>query len=106
MGVVKRGTGTEFRVVEIAGEDDYNFKSCDLGVLRADVALDISGSSFTIWTLDGSCSIKINLNTKPAIPLTAITYPAMILFDITFTNIYLTNAAQAGKTLKIYIGKK
>ena len=72
MGVVKRGEGTEFHGVEIAGEEDYDFVSYNLGVLSAYVDLAIYGSSFTIWSLDGSSSIKLNLNKKPAIPLTAI----------------------------------
>ena len=103
---VKRGTGTEFKVVEIAGEFDYDFQSYDLGVLRSDAQLDISGSSFTIWILDGSCSMRLNEVTKPLIPFSSIIWPCMIVFDSAFTNIFLTNAIQAGKTLKIYIGKK
>ena len=106
MPPVQRGLNTEFKVVEIAGEDDYDFKSVDLGILHNDGALDISGSSFTIWILDGSCSIKINSTAKPAIPLEPIVWPTMIVFDMAFTNIYITNAIQAGKVLKIYIGKK
>lgn len=103
---VTRGLYTEFKVVEIAGEDDYDFRSYDLGFLRADVALGLSGSSLTIWILDGSCSIRFSVVTKPSIPILSVIWPTMLVFDRSFTDIFLSNAAQVGKTLKIYIGKK
>lgn len=104
--VVKRGPHLKIQLVEIAGDDDYDFKSYDLGDARSDTDLSLSGYPLTVFSLDGSCSIKFNSTSKPAIPLLALTYPSMIMFDIQFTSVFLTNTVQAGKTLKLYIGKK
>lgn len=104
--VVKRGTDTKFRAVEIVGEDDYDFGSYDLGDARTDTALNVSGYSLTVFSLDGSCSIKFNLTSKPAIPLEALTWPVMVVFELQFTNIYLTNTSQSGKAIRFYAGKK
>lgn len=103
--VVKRSSTTEFQVVEIAGEDDTDFKSYDLGAAHTNAALGISGTSLTIWKLDGTCEIKFDSTSKPAIPLYAIIWPVMVVFERVFTNVYLTNSAQAGKTLLVYIGE-
>lgn len=103
---VKRGANTEFKVVEIAGEDDYDFQSYDLGDARSDTNLSLSGYSLTIFSLDGSCSIKFNSSTKPAIPLEKLTWPSMVVFELQFTAVFLTNTSQSGKTLKLYIGEK
>ena len=89
----------------IAAEDDYDFQSYDLGDARSGTALDLTGSSLTIWELDGTCEIKFNSTSKPAIPIAAIPWPAMITFERKFTNVYLTNTSQASKTLKTYMGK-
>lgn len=104
--VVKRGTSTEFKAVEIVGEDDYDFQSYDLGDARTDTDLSLSGYSLTIFSLDGSCSIKINASTKPAIPLEVLTWPSMVVFELQFTAVFLSNTLQSGKTLKLYIGEK
>ncbi|MCK4241521.1 MAG: hypothetical protein KAX30_07845 [Candidatus Atribacteria bacterium] len=106
MTVAKRGPHTKFRAVEIAGESDYDFQSYDLGDSHSDTALDLAGSSLTIWGLDGSCSVKFDSDVNPSIPLQPLSWPAMVVFERDFTNIFLTNAIQAGKTLKIYVGEK
>lgn len=103
---VKKSASTEFKAVEVVQEQDYDFQSFDLGILRNNAQLDISGSSLTIWTLDGSCSMRFDVVTKPLIPFTSFVWPSMIVFDRAFTNIYLTNAIQAGKTLTVHFGKK
>ena len=92
-------------IVNVAAEDDYDFQSYDLGNARSGTALSLAGASLTIWELNGACEIEFNSTSKPAIPLAAITWPAMITFERDFTNVYLTNTSQASKTLKIYIGK-
>lgn len=90
----------------IAGEDDYDVQSYDLSTVRSDVALGLEGTSLTVFSLDGTCSIKFNSTSKPAIPLQKLTWPTMVLFDIEFSNIFLTNTSQSGKTLTIAIGKR
>ena len=89
-------------------ENDYDFQTYDLNTVRASPGstLGVAGESLTIFTLSGSCSLRFDGTAKPAIPIEELTYPSMIVFDRQFTNAYLTNSAQSGKSLKLYIGKR
>lgn len=103
--VVKRGTDTEFKAVEIAGEDDYELQTYGLGTVRDNTELTLSGDSLTIFKLAGSCSIRFDGTAHSSIPLEELTWPSMVVFDRKFEDIYLSNSSQAG-TLRLYIGKK
>lgn len=104
--VVKRGDFTQFHVVEVAGEDDYVFETYDLGDARTDTPLSLSGTSLTLWKLTGTCKLRFGSATNPQITIAAIKWPVMITFDFTFTEIYLSNTAQGGTELQLFIGKK
>jgi len=82
-------------------ENDYIFREYDLGIARTDVALGIAGSSLTIKKLTGEASIKFNDTAKDSIPLAE-----KEIYDIEFTEIFLTNTAQAGLILQIYVGRR
>ena len=104
--VAKRGAFTQFHVVEVAGEDDYEFETYDLGTLRTDTALSLSGTSLTIWKLTGTCKLRFGSVTNPQITIAAIKWPVMIAFDLTFTEVYLSNTVQSGTELQLFIGEK
>lgn len=103
--VVKRGAFTEFHTVEVAGEDDYGIQTYGLGTVRNNEDLSLSGDSLTIFKLAGSCSIRLNGTAHDLIELKQLTWPSMVVFDMKFSDMYLTNSNQAG-TLTVYIGKK
>lgn len=105
MTVAKRGAHTEYTAVEIAGESEYELPTYGLGTARDNEALDLSGSSLTIFKLSGTCSIRFDGTAHGSVPLETLDWPSMVIFDRDFTNIYLTNSAQAG-TLVLHVGKK
>ena len=88
-----------------AKENDYSFSTYGLGATRDNVDLSLSGESVTIFKLQGSCSIRLNGTAHDPIELNQLTWPSMVVFDMTFTNLYLTNTSQAG-TLTLHIGKR
>lgn len=80
----------------------YKVISLDLGTVRADVAEGLTKkiNTFTVLTLDGGdLEFKLNSNADDTITgsdgLKIEGYP--------ITDIHWTNAAQAGKTAKIFI---
>ena len=84
----------------VQGENDYDYQEIDLGTARADVALTLSGTSLTVKDLTGTASIKFGSTAKPALPLANGE-----VYEIRFDEVYLTNAAQAGQELKLFIGR-
>jgi hypothetical protein len=89
-------------------ENDYDFQSYDLNTGRASPGstLGQAGESLTVFELSGSCSLRFNGTAKPAIPVNELTYPQMVVFERTYTNVYLQNTSQSGKTVKLYFGKR
>lgn len=82
-------------------EDDYDIVEIDLELSRANKPLNLSGSSMTIKDLTGTASIRFNsLDKKPVFLVKGEVY------DMEFTNLYLSNAAQLGKALTLFIGKR
>lgn len=83
-------------------ENDYNYVEIDLGVARADTGTGLSGTSLTVkdLTAGATVSAKFNSVAKPVIPLTKGE-----VYALRITEVYLTNAAQAGATLKLFVGK-
>jgi hypothetical protein len=83
-------------------ENDYDYVEIDLGVVRADTGIGLSGTSLTVKDLTGgaSVSVKFNAVAKPLVPLAKGE-----VYALRFGEVYLTNAAQAGATLKLFIGK-
>ena len=113
--VVTKGADTRFKTVEVANvletisaEDDYDFQSYDLNTTRASPGstLGQAGESLTVFELSGSCSLRFNGTAKPAILVNELTYPQMVVFERTYTNVYLQNTSQSGKTVKLYFGKR
>lgn len=110
VGVIEAGTVKISNIPSdyIKKEDDYDFQSYDLNTTRASPGsvVGIAGESLTVFELSGSCSLRFNGTAKPAILVNELTYPQMIVFDTRYTNVYLQNASQSGKTLKLYFGKR
>jgi len=113
--VVTKGADTRFKTVEVANvletisaEDDYDFQSYDLNTARASPGstLGQAGESLTVFELAGSCSLRFDGTAKSAILVNELTYPQMIVFERTYTDVYLQNTSQSGKTLKLYFGKR
>lgn len=88
------------RVVSADYENDYDYVEIDLGTARVDAALGLSGTSLVVKDLTGTASIRFNSVAKPLVPLAKGE-----VYRIKFTEIYLTNTAQAGQSLKLFIGK-
>ena len=81
-------------------ENDYDYVEIDLSNARNNIALGLSGTSLTVIDLTGTASVRFNANTKPLVPLAKGE-----VYEIRFAEVYLTNAVQAGQTLKLFIGK-
>lgn len=96
------GTGNLQEILEKVSvfENDYDYVEVDLGVARADTGTGLSGTSLTVKDLTGTVSVKFNSVAKPLVPLAKGE-----VYALRFTEVYLTNAAQAGQTLKLFIGK-
>ena len=81
-------------------ENDYDYQEIDLGTARTKEPLGISGTSLTVKGLAGEATVRFNSEDKPAIPLAAGE-----MYELRFTEVYLSNAEQPGKGLKLFIGK-
>jgi hypothetical protein len=89
-----------------AGEpvkEQYGRISIDLSTARTDEELHISGNQITIALCDGGATTTyFKLNSKHSRKL----YPHEITKVLgNFGGVYLTNAAESGKTLTIYLGR-
>ena len=102
---VARGSSTRFKTVEVAGEDEYALETVSLGVAHTNEALGIDGQSLTVYRLDGTASIRFDGTAHSDIPLEPLEWPAMVVFDRRFDNVYLTNTVQSGKVIRLYVGK-
>lgn len=103
--MIKRGPNTRFETVEIAGEDEYTLKTVSLGTAHTNEALGIEGQSLTIFRLDGTASIRFDGTAHDDIPLLPIEWPAMVIFERQFNNVYLSNTIQSGKAIRLYAGQ-
>jgi len=103
--MIKRGVNTEFKTVEVAGEDEYALETISLGTAHTNSALGLDGLSLTVFRLDGTASIRFDGTAHDDIPLEPLVWPAMVVFERRFDNIYLTNTVQSGKSLRLYAGK-
>ena len=110
VGVIESGTVNVSNIPSdyMKSEDDYDFQSYDLNTARASPGstLGQAGESLTVFELSGSCSLRFNGTAKAAILVNELTYPQMVVFERTYTNVYLQNTSQSGKTLKLYFGKR
>jgi hypothetical protein len=89
-----------------AGEpvkEQYGRISIDLSTARDDEELHISGNQITIAGCDGGATTTyFKLNSKHSRKV----YPAEITKVLgNFGGVYLSNAAEAGKTLTLYLGR-
>lgn len=98
------GIGTENlrEILEKVGvyENDYDYQEYDLGLARDNTPLGLAGTSLTVKDLTGTASVRFNANTKPLVPLAKGE-----VYALRITEVYLTNTAQAGQSLKLFIGK-
>lgn len=99
----------ETRLAELAAlvasvplhENDYTYQLIDLGVVRANVAMGLAGTSLTIKRLTGNASIRLNDAGNDLVPLVEGE-----IYELQFTEIFLTNAAQPGEELEIFVGRR
>lgn len=80
----------------------YRVVELDLATARKDEKLNLQGTLF--WAIDGTDSkvkitVKIDDQINDAIPV----YPGIEVSGIPFDQLYITNAAQAGKTITLFI---
>ncbi len=87
--------------------NDYNLLSLDLGTARTDALIESNVISFCIAdaTSGATYSIKLFSTAKPAIDQ-SIAKPGFCLERLNKANLYLTNTAQTGYTLKILVLKR
>jgi len=84
--------------------NDYKIVTVDLGTARSDSALGLSGISLTIIDKGtGNFSFKFNDKGKDAITQDDVADGSV--FEIEFSEIYFTNTAQAGLSVKLYIAR-
>ena len=77
----------------------YGIHSIDLTFERIDQEYKWKGDNIAVMSLDGTASMKLNNIGNPAIDFTLL---PMMTADI--QKIYITNTAQAGKTLTFAVG--
>jgi hypothetical protein len=110
VGVIESGTVNVSNMPSdyMKQEDDYDFQSYDLNTARASPGstLGVAGDSLTVFELSGSCSLRFDGTSNPDILVNELTWPQMVVFGRTYTNVYLQNASQSGKTVKLYFGKR
>lgn len=84
-------------------KEQYGRIVIDLGEARNDKAMHISGDSLVVAAFDGNATdTHFKLNHKHSRPL----YPAEVeKIFAKFGGIYMTNPAQPGKSLVLYIGR-
>jgi len=94
-------------IVEIEEENDYVMVPIDLSAAHADTSLGVAGRSVAIYLSAGVWSFKFDTAAHDVIPVTALTFPSMITFVREFTDILVTNNAQApGTAALLYVGQR
>ena len=86
-------------MMEIKERKPYNRLNISLASAQTDEVLDMDGDFIIVESLNGSCSIKLNERSNNPIDL-AIFKTIRSPFD----RLYITNTAQAGKSLILMIG--
>jgi len=84
--------------------NDYDVVDVDLGTARDNVAMGWSGIQLQIIRKGGTFSLRFNSTAKPEIRDTDLADGDLI--DMEFTEVYLTNSAQAGVTLRAIVFKR
>jgi len=82
---------------------DYTIVSVDLGIERRDVELEIVGDRLTVIAITGELSVKLHEKDEPPIDLHKISRLSVV--PKYFERLFLTNAAQSGKSALVYVGK-
>jgi len=93
---------TQLNYIQRYNPNFYEVLEIDLGTAhdRASSAFDYSGDTLAVASIDGTADIVFNNNEKPAISLNLTRN-----FVTPYKKFYIINTAQAGKTLKLLIGK-
>jgi len=76
--------------------------------LKDPAGLSIYGISCTVYSLDGTITIRFDVppdSQHLGWAVQALTWPQMIQFNRYFNKIFVTNAAQPGKNCILYVGK-
>lgn len=81
-------------------EQDYAYQEIDLSDMRADAPLGLMGTSLSVKRLTGEASLKFNSTSGDAIPL-----GEKEVYQLRFSEVYLSNAAQPGLVLAIFVGR-
>lgn len=78
----------------------YEIIDVDLADARTNVPIDVMGDFFMVEAITGAATVRFNHVSNPALNLQKVRKS-----NTPFLNAYITNAAQAGKTLTILIGR-
>lgn len=84
--------------------NSYRVFVLDLGTARSDVALVVFGHKLVVFRNTGNFDIKFSSVDNDPISITPLAYPQQIVFDqFEFSEVYITNAAQAGQSCTIIV---
>jgi hypothetical protein len=78
----------------------YQPLTISLATARTDLEFQVAGDTFLVTGISGSASIKFQYNTAASVDLTLVRS-----INTPFASFFLTNTAQAGKTLTILVGR-
>ena len=82
-------------------EPTYTVKIFDLGVARTNELVTFNGQLIIVKEITGDATIKFNNVANDEIPLTEMRGKTSIVYN----RFYITNVAQAGKTLRLLAGR-
>jgi len=84
--------------------DTYEVRAIDLSTARSNEALGLVGVGLTFLKKEGNFSLRFNKSDADEINQDDVVIGSMIRME--FSEIYMTNAAQSGKTLVFWIDKR
>ncbi len=91
----------QIQLLREVSSQTYRILTFDLGTARTNVETKLWGDAFTVVTIDGAASLRLNEPDNEDIDLNLIRELPLTLFY----RFFLTNAAQVGKTLRLAVGR-
>jgi len=82
----------------------YTTLSLDLGIARDNVEVEIDGDVIAVLAITGELDLRLNEKDEPIIELDK--FIRLVTKPARFRKLYFTNAAQAGKSATLYIGRE
>jgi len=82
----------------------YTTLSIDLSVARDNVEVEIDGDVIAVLAITGELDLRLNEKDEPIIELDK--FIRLVTKPARFRKLYFTNAAQAGKSATLYIGRE